>query len=276
MGQNIHLLGSTRIKLASDLLVAAGEKAPSEESDQYSLGLSYLRFKNVNVHIDAYYKVLDNLINFSEGASHFTGTPNWEDKIELGTGETKGIELLIEKPTGKLTGWVGYTYSNSTRKYSKINQGNSFPFIYDHRHYLNIVGKYEINEKLDIGFNWLYHTGGTSTIPAHIYYAQSRYIDGKMAIWDGSIIVYFNEKNAYRLPSYHRLDLSINYNRENKWGHGKWTVSVYNVYNRKKVYTANYGEEWVNIVGTFGNTKRYIDQKKLFGIIPSVSYTFSF
>jgi len=276
MGQNIHLLGATRIKQASDLLVAAGDKAPSEESDQYSLGLSYLRFKNINVHIDAYYKQLNNLVNFSPGESYFSNASSWEDKIEIGTGEAKGIELLIEKTSGKLSGWIGYTYSYTTRTFENINEGQSFPFIYDHRHYLNIVGKYKFNEKFDLGFNWLFHTGSTATIPGAIYYTYSTDIYGRMAPNLPDSKAFYNEKNAYRLPSYHRLDLSVNYNRKNKWGRGKWSISIYNVYNRKNVYTSTYAEGWADILGPLSYSTRYIDDKKLFGIIPSASYTLSF
>lgn len=276
MEQNIHLLGATRIKQASDLLVAAGEKAPPETSDQYSLGLSYLRFKKVNIHLDAYYKKMENQINFSPGESYFSNTPNWEDKIEVGSGEAKGIELLIEKTSGKLSGWIGYTYSYTTRNFENINNGESYPFIYDHRHYLNIVGKYKFNEKFDLGFNWVYHTGSTATIPGAFYYTYSTNIYGRMSPqWQGDK-AFYNEKNAYRLPSYHRLDLSFNYNRKNRWGKAKWSLSIYNVYNRKNVYTANYAEGWADILGPLSYSTRYVHDKKLFGIIPSASYTLSF
>lgn len=276
MGQNIHLLGATRIKQASDLLVAAGENAPPEESDQYSLGLSYLRFKNINIHLDAYYKQLKNQINFSPGESYFSDATSWENKIELGSGKAKGIELLIEKPLGKLSGWIGYTYSQTTRTFDNLNDGKTYPFIYDHRHYLNIVGKYKFNEKFDLGFNWIYHTGSTATIPGAFYYTYSTNIYGRMSPeWLGDK-AFYNEKNAYRLPSYHRLDLSVNYNRKNRLGKAKWSLSIYNVYNRKNVYTANYAIGSTNILGPLSYSTRRIDDRKLFGIIPSASYTLSF
>ncbi|OFX83583.1 MAG: hypothetical protein A2W99_15225 [Bacteroidetes bacterium GWF2_33_16] len=275
MAQHMHLLGATRIKQASDLLVPAVEKAPSEESDQYSLGFSFLRFKNYRIHIDAYYKQFENLINFSEGASYFTDSPLWVDKIEIGTGDAKGIELLIEKPKGKLNGWIGYTYSNTTRKFEEINLGKSFPFIYDHRHYFNIVGNYHFNNKWDIGVNWLYHTGSKTTIPSSFYYSYSNDVYGRMQTWNNTKIFY-NQKNTYVLPSYHRLDISINYKRKNRWGQGKWSLSVYNVYNRKNVYTSEYGEDFAQILGPIGYGRRYINDKKLLGIIPSLSYSLSF
>ena len=153
--------------------------------------------------------------------------------------------------------------------------GKSYPFIYDHRHYFNIVGKYSFNQKWDIGINWLYHTGSAATIPGTFYYSYSDDIYGRTNRW-GENKVFYNEKNAYRLPSYHRLDISINYKRENKFGYGKWTLSVYNVYNRKNTYTAMYNEKDEHIIGYIYYTKRYVDNRKLFGIIPSISYTLSF
>ncbi len=276
MAQHIHLLGATRIKQASDLLVSALDKAPSEESEQYSIGISYLRLKKVNIHIDAYYKKMENLINFSEGASYFRDTPNWEDKIEIGSGEAKGIELLVEKNTGQLTGWFGYTLSNTTRQYENINLGTRFPYIYDHRHYFNITGTYSINEKFNLSFNWLFHSGNKSTIPGTFYYISSNRIDGRMYGPYGYDKVFYNEKNAYQSPNYHRLDFSINYNKIRNKTQRKWTLSVYNVYNRKNVYVSNYNEDWAHVVGGMGYSRRYIDERKLIGIIPSLSYTISF
>lgn len=276
MGQHIHLLGATRIKQASDLLVAAIEKAPSEESDQYSLGFSYLRFKQLGIHVDAYYKKMDNLINFSEGASYFRDTPNWEDKIEVGTGEAKGIELLAEKTIGQLTGWLGYTYSNTTRKYENINFGTPFPYVYDHRHYFNITGNYRFNEKFNLSINWLFHSGNRSTIPSNFYYNSLNRTDGRMYGPYGYKMVFYNEKNAYQSPAYHRLDISVNYNKIKNKTDRKWTLSIYNVYNRKNVYISNYNENRAHIVGGLGYINRYIDEKKLIGIIPSISYIISF
>ncbi|PLX15834.1 MAG: hypothetical protein C0597_08450 [Marinilabiliales bacterium] len=276
MGQHIHLLGATRIKQASDLLLSSLERAPSEESDQYSLGISYLRLKNLNVHVDAYYKNMDNLISFSEGASYFTGSSDWEDKIEIGTGEAKGVEFLIEKTKGKLTGWLGYTFSNTTRKFENINSGERYPFTYDHLHYLNITGSYKINEKFDFSVNWLYHSGNRSTIPQVFYYNPANRLDGRIYGPNGYSHVFYNEKNSYKSPDYHRLDFAINYNKIGKKTHRKLTLSVYNLYNRKNVYISNYGEESAGIVGTIYYQKRIVEEKKLIGIIPSISYTISF
>ncbi len=278
MVQHLHLLEATKIKRASDLLVAAIEGAPSETAEHFSGGLSILKPKNFNFHIEFYYKKMNNLVNFKEGASYFSKSNTWVEKIITGDGDSKGIELLIEKPYGKFTGWLGYTISKTNRQFEEINMSRPFPFRFEHRHHLNLVLNYKLSEKWSLAANWLFHTGNKETIPNVFYWDTNASFDKKMTgvgFYQPTKVLY-NQKNGYINPNYHRLDLSVNYFRKNRLGDGTWCLSIYNVYNRKNVYASSYNEGWANVLGNIYYNLRLINQHRLFGIIPSISYTLSF
>ena len=278
MGQHLHYLETSKIKRASDLLVAAVAGAPSETSEQFSTGLGITKLKGYNFHIEAYYKKMDNLINYKEGASFFSQSDSWVEKIVTGTGESKGVELLVEKPFGKFTGWAGYTISESTRQFDGINMGQPFPFRFEHRHHFNILAKYQISDKLSVAANWLFHTGNKETIPETFYWSTNKEFDKKMDIDDYSMPakVMYNPKNGYKNPNYHRLDLSVNYTRKNRFGAATWCLSIYNLYNRINVYSSFYNEKYAHFIGNVSYIKRVIQENKFFGTIPSISYTLSF
>ncbi len=276
MVQHLHYLEATKIARASDLFVAAVDGAPSETSEHFSAGISILKSKNFNFHIEAYFKRMNNLINFKEGASYFSKNDTWVEKIVTGSGDSKGIELLVEKPQGKFTGWIGYTISKTNRQFKGINMGKAFPFRFEHRHHLNVIANYQLSKRWSLSANWLFHTGNKETIPSVFYWDPSKTFDKKMGNNDNSLKTFYNQKNGYINPNYHRLDLSVNYSKKNRIGNATWCLSVYNIYNRKNVYSSSYGEEWQNIIGTVSYNTRFINQHKLFGIIPSLSYTLSF
>jgi len=276
MVQHLHYLEATKIKRASDLLVAAVKDAPSETSEHYSVGLSFLKFKHLNFHLEAYYKTMDNLINFKEGASYFTQSDSWEEKVVSGIGDSKGLELLIEKPMGKLSGWIGYTIAKTNRQFTGINMEQAFPFRFEHRHHLNILAKYQLSKKWSLSVNWLFHTGNKETVSDVFYWSTNELLDIRMNFDYEAEKLHYNQKNAYINPNYHRLDLAINYSRKNRLGKATWSFSVYNLYNRKNVYSSSYDEEYAHFVGNIGYNKRFIKQHNLFGIIPSISYSLNF
>ncbi len=278
MVQHIHHLGATKIKMASDLIVAAVDKAPSETAHHFSLGISILKFKHLKLHIDTYYKKMDNLINFKQGSSYFKDSNNWIDKIVVGTGDAKGVEFLVEKPLGKLSGWIGYSLAKVNRKFDGINNGKSFAFRYEHMHHLNIVTNYKFSTKWSLSTNWLYHSGNRETIPNLMYWSTNIYHDTKMGIdkYGEATKVMINEKNAYKNPDYHRLDLSLNYKRKNRIGTSTWCLSVYNIYSRPNVYNTTYSENYAHIIGNIGYYLRDKNEHSFFEIIPSLSYSLSF
>jgi len=265
MNQYIHLLTNSTIGLPTDLWLPSTDSILPEYSRQVALGYAYNIDDNWDVSIEGFYKTMDNLIEYKEGASFFQISQNWESKIEIGNGYAYGGELLVRKNIGKLTGWIGYTLSWAWREFDNINFGEPYPYKYDRRHDISIVAMYKLNDNIDFGFSWVYGTGNAVTLGVGRYASIiGNYYDG--IFYPADDIEYYNGRNAYRMPSYHRLDVSANFHKDKKWGSRTWSVGLYNAYNRQNpfyLYFTNY-------------SPRSLKQVSLFPIIPSVRYAFKF
>ncbi len=289
MTQYLHFLTNSTIGLPTDLWLPATKRIPPQHSVQYAAGTAITLPYDLNLTIETYYKDMTNLIEYKEGASFFedpeegslAGT-NWEDKIEIGKGNSYGAEVMLSKNVGNLTGWLAYTWSKTTRQFKNISFGQVFPYRYDRRHDASIALTYKINDKIDIGATWVYGTGISVTL------AQQRYLplnaienlidsrqnnDPNYYYYGNGSVEYYGKRNNYRLPDYHRLDLSINFNKKVKYGVRTWNVSIYNAYNRKNAF-------YVDFTGGMftenNSNKRQLMKYSLFPIIPSVSYTYKF
>ncbi|MDD3686688.1 MAG: TonB-dependent receptor [Bacteroidales bacterium] len=265
MSQYIHLLTNATIGLPTDLWLPSTDSVLPEHSKQAAIGFAYNINNNWDLSIEGYYKTMDNLIEYKEGASFFQLSQNWESKLEIGSGYSYGAEVLLRKNFGKLTGWVGYTLSWSWREFENINFGEPFPYKYDRRHDASLVLMYELNDNIDFGMTWVYGTGNAVTL------GVARYAGMFGEYWDGYSyfpeIEYYNGRNSYRTPAYHRLDVSANFKKKTKWGERTWSVGLYNAYSRQNPFYLYFGYE--------GN-KRVLKQVSLFPIIPSVRYAFKF
>lgn len=160
MQQYIHLLSNSGTGLPTDFWVPATTKALPESAWQTSAGLHWSLLQGWAVTMDAYYKKMSNLIEYKEGVSLFTGNPDWQDKIESGgIGIAKGLEILVEKTEGRLTGWVGYTLSSNDRRFLSLNDNRFFPYRYDRPHNFSIVSNIKLTKKRYFSFSWVYYTG---------------------------------------------------------------------------------------------------------------------
>ena len=231
MQQNIHLLTSYNLGLPTDLWVPATSTVAPAKSSIVSLGVMCSLKKNLfEVSLEGYYKDLSHLIAYKEGASFMGSTATWETKVLTdGNGTSYGGELLIQKKEGRTTGWIGYTLSKTTREFEQLNSGKPFNFTYDRRHEITVVFLHKFNEHIDISASWIYATGNAITLATSKYYVS----DGmgglnEIQVYDGI--------NNYRMRSYHKLDIGINFRKTKKWGERVWSVSIYNVYNRKNPY----------------------------------------
>ncbi len=272
MQQYIHLLTNSTIGLPTDLWLPSTDSIRPENSHQVALGFNYDFHKDWDLSIEGYYKTMDNLIEYKEGASFFQLSQNWESKLEIGEGYSYGAEVLIRKNYGQLTGWIGYTLSWSWRKFENLNFGEPFPYKYDRRHDVAVVLMYKLNENIDFGLTWVYGTGNAVTLGIARYLPLVEY-DEFVQYYDsfyyyGQEIEYYKGRNSYRMPPYHRLDLSANFNKKIKWGERTWSVGLYNAYSRQNPFYLYFG--WDNM----GN--RVLKQVSLFPIIPSVRYSFKF
>jgi outer membrane receptor for ferrienterochelin and colicin len=267
MTQPIHLLTNSTIGLPTDLWVPATSRIRPEKSVQYALGSVWNSGKGFEISVEAYYKTMNNLIEYEEGASFFSMGGGWEDKIEVGRGIAYGAEFLLRKPEGKTTGWIGYTLSWSKRKFDNISFGEWFPYRYDRRHDISIVVNHKFNDRIDVGGTWVYGTGMAVTLPVMNY---SREVWPTIRQWPEYINV-FEGRNSYRMPAYHRLDIGINFHKEKKWGVRTWSFGAYNAYNRQNPFFIR------QTILRDRNGFQFVQfrQHSLFPIIPYFSYTFS-
>lgn len=272
MTQYIHLLTNTSIGLPTDLWVPATDKVAPQNSEQVAIGLAKKVKKQYEVSIEGYYKWMNNLIEYKNGATFLGSESDWQDKVEAGKGWSYGGEILVEKKKGKTTGWIGYTLSWTNRQFEELNFGEPFPYRYDRRHDLGIAVTHKFDKNkdkkgrekwIDVGLVFVYGTGNAVTL------GLERYKSVKVNEYR-SEIVSIAARNNYRMPNYHRLDLGINIHKKRKRGIQTWSYGLYNAYSRQNPYYLFIGKDWQN------PTKRTLKQLSIFPIMPSVSYNFKF
>lgn len=274
--QYLHLLSNSSIGLPTDLWVSATERIPAQLSSQVSLGFYQSIFNNrFNVSIEAFRRTMKNVIEYQEGASFLNNsTVGWEDKVTVGNGEATGIEFLLQKNTGKWTGWLSYTLSKSTRTFGDLNQGLSFPYKYDSRHNIALTLNYEWRKNKSFSCNFFYNSGIPLQISTAQYNAVSPARSVKTVGFLGPYVPdqyysYFNQlsllsdRNTFRAPAYHRLDVSYRSVKSMKNGNRVWTLGVYNLYSRNNPFYLYYD-------------KNQLKQFSLFPIIPSFTYERNF
>ncbi len=262
--QYIHLVSNSGTTLPTDIWVPSTYKVKPQLSWLYAAGL----FKNLNnnmyeTSIELYYKDMQNQIEYKEGY-----TPNsledTENSFVFGKGWSYGTELFVNKVKGRFTGWIGYTLSWTWRKFKDLNYGEKYPAKYDRRNDLSVVAMYELNKKWKLSASFIYGTGNAATLPQRFYFVN------------GVLSQEYSRINQYRLPAYHRLDLSAiltpkkNISRKCK---SEWVFSVYNAYSRKNPYFIYYDQEGSAFDGSL---KIQAKQVSIFPIIPSVTWNFKF
>ena len=221
MNQFIHLLTNASIGLPTDLWVPVTDKVPAQKAEQYAAGLAYTHSTGIEVSLEGYYKTMQNVIEYKEGATYLGGDANWENKLEIGRGDSYGTELFLQKKKGRFTGMMGYTLSWTNRQFDNLNGGKWFPYRYDRRHDFKIAGVYSLTKNIEVSAEWVYGTGNAVTLPI-------AYHNGP----DGNAVQVYGSRNGYRMAPYHRGDVSAKFIKQHKRYESAWVVSVYNVYNR--------------------------------------------
>ncbi len=270
MAQYVHLLTNSNLGLPTDLWVPTTDLLDPQFSDQAAIGLVH-NFKGAyELSVEGYYKTMRNVIEYKEGASVFDVHNEWEDKVLQGEGRSYGVELFAQKKTGSFTGWLGYTLSWSDRQFEALNQGRRFNYKYDRRHDISIVMMKKFGKRIEVSGTWVFGSGACITIPVGVIKANNPF-----NLMQQSDFRQYGERNGYRMPPYHRLDLSVSFNKKKRWGERSWIVGVFNAYNRKNPYYIDIEEK--NRYGPQGRvTQLQYMQYSLFPIIPSVSYRFKF
>lgn len=259
MYQYLHLLSNSTTSSPTDLWVPTSNNVKPQIVDQYSLGY-FRNFKNnmFEVSLEAYYKTLQNQIDYRNGAETVFNE-QVEGQLVYGTGRAYGIELLVRKQTGRLTGWVSYTLSRSLRKFDEINNGSEFPARQDRIHDIAIVAMYDLTKKLKVSANWIYYTGSAVSFPS-----------GKYEL-NGMQVPYYTGRNGYRMPAYHRLDIGLTWiTRKTEKTERSWNFSLYNAYGRQNAYTISFRQNEDNPQQTEAV------RLALFTWVPSITYNFKF
>lgn len=226
MVQHVHLLSSSQVTLPMDLWVPVTDKVKPEISDQVSGGLYYTGLPGWSFSLEAYYKDIQNVLEYKDGVSYLGNTGNWEDKVTMGVGRSRGIECLVNKTNGATTGWISYTLSKTERRFEEagISRGEWFPYKYDRRHVLSLVVNHRFGPRVDIGATWSFASGGVITVPLQQTVALSPFNGFER-------LDLVDRRGNYRLPSAHRLNVGINFRKQLRTGERVWNISVYNAYN---------------------------------------------
>ncbi len=257
--QYLHLLSNSTSSTPMDLWVPSSVNIRPEIADQFSVGY----FRNIHdnmfeTSIELYYKFMQNQIDYMNGANLILNK-RVETQLVFGKGWSYGVELLVRKKTGKLTGWIGYTLAKSERQFPDINNGNAYLAKQDRPNELSIVAVYKLNKKLTVSGTWIFYNGNAVTFPSGRYEV------------DGNIVPYYTDRNGYRMPNYHRLDLGLTWERKKTAKfESSWNFSVYNVYARNNAYAINFQQD------PNDPTKMQAVQYSLFRFVPSATYNFKF
>ena len=283
MAQGIHLLSSTNLVMPSDIWISIDKDLPLMKSDQWALGYNYEIMKGFDLSIEGFYKRMDNLLEYREGYSPMSPNDKWADQVVTGAGESYGAELLLQKNTGKTTGWLAYTWSKSLRLFNRpgeeIFSGQTYYAGNDRRHNLNLVVNHRFNEHWEVSAAWNYQTGrrGTLSTTSFIGSGPSEFHDNPYnhslnefkntltLIQYLPILSSYQERNGYQLPAIHRLDLGVTYSFNIGKLENRINLSVYNVYNRQNISNIYWGYEI--------DAKPVLKGICLLPLLPSISYT---
>ena len=266
MTQYLHLLSTSTVSLPTDLWVPVTAHILPMNAHQVAAGLFYNLLDSLHLSVEGYYKNMNNLLEYKDGASFFLNSQGWEQKVCMGRGWAYGIEFLAQKTVGKLTGWLGYTWSHTYRLFDRpgqqLNNGEPFPAKYDRRHDVSIVLTYKFSDRFDASLTWVFSSGNAATLALQ-QFDPTTGIPEYGSIYTASSD-YVSSRNNYRMPNYHRMDVSLNWHKELKYGRRTINLSVYNVYNRLNPYMLYIDYSW--------NGNRKLNQLSIFPIIPTVSY----
>jgi hypothetical protein len=257
--QYLHLISNSAASNPTDKWLPTNNIIKPEVADQLSAGY----FRNFSddqfeFSIESYYKYMSNQLDYKDGANVYSNDPI-EPQLVFGRGRAYGAEVLLRKKKGRFTGWIGYTLSRTEKQINGINGGSWYAARQDRTHDIALVGVYELNKKWTLSGNFVYYTGNAVSFPS-----------GKYKV-DNQVVFYYTERNGYRMPAYHRLDLSaICKLKQKKRFSSELVFGLYNVYGKENAYVINFRQDPEDA------SRTQAQQTALFKFVPSVSYNFKF
>lgn len=294
MAQGLHLLTSSNIVMPSDIWVPVTDDVPLMTSNLYAAGIDYEIMKGFEVSLEGYYKTMDNVLEYRNGASFLNCTGDWQELVYLGKGRTYGVELTVQRTIGRTTGLLGYTWAKSLRTFDRsgqeLNGGREFFAGNDKRHNFNIMVVHRLSNHWKISAAWTYQSGRRGILAGTMMYG------GLLQEWtpgewiytgthedqeymqtpdDGSIIgpkpstfVTYRERNNYKLPDVHRLDVGVTYSvNHRRFGSSEVNLTIYNLYNQQNISSV--------FIGLNGK-KNVLKGICMFPFMPSLTYTLKF
>ena len=267
--QPIHLLSNTTIGLPTDLWVPATRKVRPAENQQLSFTLDWSPAPNWKLETSLFHKKMRYLYRFSEGARTIS---NWESNVTVGTGSAEGLEVLLRYRNTAVQGWLAYTISSSQRRFERVNQGRPFPFRYDRRDDLKLVFDWRIKKGLHLSGNWVYSSGSALSLSLESFRLV---VPGQPVVPAVNVFV-FENKNDFRLPGYHRLDLNLVYETPPRegWARHRFQIGVYNAYNRRNPIFYDLRTNYVDLNGQLSANRQFV-QVFIAPLMPSFSYKVS-
>lgn len=263
LAQYVHLATSATVSLPTDIWLPSSRTIHPQIGDQLSLGYYRKVFnRQIDASFEVYYKHASNQLEFLRGVLVSSLNQTLEENTVSGTGTSFGAEFLLKKHAGKFSGWLGYSLSRSVRQFEQINEGMIYPAKFDRRHDFSLAGIYRLNDEWNISSVFIYVSGNAFTIPASRYIIQ------------GNLLNHYTGVNNFRMPPYHRMDISVSRSISTKKGHNSTIdLSVYNIYNRANPFYIFFE--------TSGDLDTYQLEVKpvlisLFPIVPTLSWKFEF
>lgn len=256
--QSLHAIRTSANTFPFDRYALTSANVRPEKAWQYSLGYTGTTDNGMwEWSAEGYWKSMRNVYDYKSGVTMFTDI-NLESLILGGKGRSYGLELMFRKNAGRLTGWVSYTLSKTQTRIAGINEGRWYDASNDRRHDLNIVAMFNLTDRWSLSASFLYASGQALSVP-----------DAKYEL-SGTTIYYYSQRNSYRTPPTHRLDISANYRHVGKKFTYEWNIGIYNLYNHYNPYMIYFEDCPDNLSGT-----RAV-QYSMYGLVPSVSYTLKF
>jgi hypothetical protein len=289
MYQYIHLVSSSTVTLPTDVWYPSTDKIPPQTADQLALGYTQIfRKPKLSLTIEGYYKWMHSLIEYKQNAQIFAN-PNLENEFTFGRGWSYGVEFQLERTAGKFTGWIGYTLAWTYRKFKDLNDGEVFPYRYDRRHDLSIVMNYNINSRWSIGATFIYRTGEAITLPAQRFtladvpgqtQQQATLLpNGQFLFNPGEVVPVYGKRNSFRMPAYHRLDISVTYRMKPKRSgfESDLNLSIYNTYNNANPFFLYFDTKTSTLANGQESVTGFVGKiVSLFPVLPSLTWNFKF
>ena len=279
MNQYTHLLSNSGLGLPTDLWVPSTAQLRPQTSQQVALGISRpFAAQRLILSVEGYYKAMTNIIGYREGASFLlvdlgakpkeVAQSEWQQNVTTGRGWSYGTEFFLQRKTGRLNGWVGYTLSWTQHQFADLNEGKPFYARYDRRHDLSVVGIYQLKPRLSLSATFVFGTGNALTIPLGTATARSNAFFGPTTSITAPL---YGERNGFRAAPYHRLDVALRFSKPKSWGERTWELGVYNAYNRINPFYYDTATRRSN-----GVSQQVLTRYGLFPIIPSLTYHIKF